>query len=199
MIIVGAGALGLETLGILLDNNYTGDIIFFDDNPQKNNLLIFNKYKVINDENELLNYMQNDRDFIVSIGHPRLREKKYLQMLKLGCNPVNLISKKAILFPFIKPFSGCIIEPFAGISHGVEIGESCAIHINCTIGHEVKMGKFVNVGPGANIVGPCKIGNYVYISVGAVVHPHVIIGDYAFIGSNVVVNRNIAEFETFLG
>ncbi len=35
MIIVGAGALGLETLGILILNNFSGNIIFFDDNPKK--------------------------------------------------------------------------------------------------------------------------------------------------------------------
>ncbi len=147
----------------------------------------------------MLKYIQNDSDFIVSIGHPRLREKKYLQMLQLGGNPVNVVSNNAYVFPYLKTFCGCIIEPSAGISHGVEMGESCAIHINCTVGHEVKMGKFVNVGPGANIVGPCKIGNYVYISVGAVVLPNVNIGNNAFIGSNVVVNRDIAEYETFLG
>lgn len=197
MIIVGAGALGLETLGVLIDNNFSDEIVFFDDNPKKDKL-IFNSFRIISSKEELVSCIKKNPDFVVSIGHPRIREKKYLEMIKLGGNPVNVISNKAHVFPYLKPFYGCIIEPSAGISHGVEMGEGCAIHINCTIGHEVKMGKFVNVGPGANIVGPCIIGNYTYISVGAIVLPNIRIGNNVLIGSNVVVNKNIADYETLL-
>ncbi|MCX7862508.1 MAG: acetyltransferase [Bacteroidales bacterium] len=199
MIIVGAGALGLETLAILLDNGYNDEIVFFDDDKQKTQQKIFDKFDIITDKNEQINYLHKNPYFIVSIGHPRLRSKKYNLIIQWGGIPVNVISKKAHVFPFLQPFEGCIIEPSAGISHGVKLGTSCAIHINCTIGHQVQLGNFVNIGPGANVVGPCNIGSYSYISVGAVVHPHVTIGNNAFIGSNVVVNRDVADFETFLG
>jgi sugar O-acyltransferase (sialic acid O-acetyltransferase NeuD family) len=197
MIIVGASNLGLETMAILLKDNYPNSIIFYDTNSQKKGML-FNKFPVITDENELLQYMQNDKEFVVAIGHPRYRERMYKKLLELGGTPVNVISSSAYIFPFNKPFVGCIVEPGAGISHSTEIGEGCAIHINCTIGHAVKIGKFVNIGPGANIVGPCEIDDFAYISVGAIVHPGVKIGKYAFIGSNKVVTHNINDYETLV-
>ncbi len=197
MIIVGEGALGLETLAILITDGYQKPVVFYDDNATKAGSLY--GHKVITDEKELIQYLSEDNEFIVSIGHPRLRAKKYQKLLDLGGIPVNVVSKKAHIFPMLNQFDGCIIEPSAGISHGVKMGKGCAIHINCTVGHQVELGNFVNVGPGANVVGPCKIGDYSYISVGAVVHPHVTIGQYAFIGSNVVVNRDVADYETYLG
>lgn len=199
MIIAGAGALGLETLAILIDDGFDDEIVFFDDNPAKSNVLLYNRYRVITHESEQQEYVKLYPHFVVSIGHPRLRARKYEQMLKWGGIPVNVISKKAHVFPFSEPFEGCIIEPSAGISHGVKMGKSCAIHINCTVGHSVHLGDFVNIGPGANVVGPCSIDSFTYVSVGAVVHPHVKIGKFAFIGSNVVVNRDVADYETFLG
>ncbi len=197
MIIVGAGALGLETLAILINNGFQGEIVFFDDDKQKSGLLY--NYRIINSEDDLKRYLTIDNKFIVSIGHPRMRGMKYNRMLELGAIPVNVVSKYAFIFPMLEPFEGCIIEPSAGISHGVKLGKGCAIHINSTVGHQVVLGDFVNIGPGANVVGPCKIGHYSYISVGAIIHPGVVIGNYTFIGSNVVVTRDVADYETFLG
>ena len=42
MLIVGAGGLGIEILGILIKDDYSGDICFFDENKEHNSLL-FNK------------------------------------------------------------------------------------------------------------------------------------------------------------
>jgi FlaA1/EpsC-like NDP-sugar epimerase len=82
MIIVGASNLGLETMAILLKDNYPNSIIFYDTNSQKKGML-FNKFPVITDENELLQYMQNDKEFVVAIGHPRYRERMYKKLLEL--------------------------------------------------------------------------------------------------------------------
>jgi len=196
MIIVGAANLGLEVLSILLTNKYEGKIVFFDTDKTKEGLL-FNQFPVITDEEEIKKELKRHKDFVVAIGHPRLRERMYNKMLIWGGSPTNIISNHAHLFTFLKPFKGCIIEPGAGISHSTELGEGCAIHINCTIGHAVKLGKFVNVGPGANIVGPCVIDDYAYIGVGAIVLPNVHIGKNAIISAGAIVKNNVADNDTY--
>jgi len=196
MIIVGAGSLGFEILSVLLENGYKKEIIFYDANPVKKGI-IFDKFPVITDDEELNNVLSRDNEFVVGIGHPRLRERMYNKLISMGGNPVNVISKKAHVFPFNKSFTGCILEPGAGISHSTEIGEGCAIHINCTIGHAVRIGKFVNIGPGANVVGPCVIDDFAYISVGAVVLPNIRIGKYAIVTANKLADRDVADYETF--
>ncbi|MGQ9846168.1 MAG: PglD-related sugar-binding protein [Bacteroidales bacterium] len=196
MIIVGAANLGLEVLAILLANKYSGKIVFYDTDKAKEGIL-YNQYSVITSEAQIKQELKINNDFIVAIGHPRLRERMYNKMLALGGNPTNVISTNAHLFTFLNPFKGCIIEPGAGISHSVEIGEGCAIHINCTIGHAVKLGKFVNIGPGANVVGPCVISDYAYVGVGAIILPNVHIGKNAIISAGSLVNRDVDDFETF--
>lgn len=196
MIIAGASNLGLETLAILLQNGFTDDVIFFDSNPQKEGML-FDRYKVCTQELEITAYIEKNPEFVVAIGHPRLRERMYKKMLAWGGKPVNVIAKNAHLFPFLESFKGCIIEPGAGLSHSITMGEGCAIHINCTIGHAVKLGKFVNIGPGANVVGPCTIDDYAYIGVGAIVLPGVHIGKNAIISAGALVKQDVADFDTF--
>ena len=196
MIIAGAANLGLEVLAILLANKYSGKIVFFDTDKAKEGML-YNQFRVITDEMQIKQELKTNNDFIVAIGHPRLRERMYNKLLAWGGTPTNVISNNVHLFTFLNPFKGCIIEPGAGISHSTEIGDGCAIHINCTIGHAVKLGKFVNIGPSANIVGPCVISDYAYIAVGAIILPHVHIGKNAIISAGALVNRNIADFETF--
>ncbi|MCX7954107.1 MAG: hypothetical protein N3A01_02830 [Bacteroidales bacterium] len=195
MIIIGAGGLGQETLGILIQNNYKNNIIFFDENENINNL--YQKYTVIHNYNDLLEYLKFDNEFVVAIGSPRLREKIYKKVKSFGGKPVSVISKFSHIFQFNKLPEFCIIQPSVGISWGVEIGEGCVIHINSTIGHKSKIGNFVNIGPGVNIIGPCAIGNYVYIGAGSIILNGITIENNAIIPAGKVVTRDVKEFEVF--
>ncbi len=198
MIIAGAGGLGLEIMSVLIDNGYTNEIFFYDKNPKKGGVL-FNEFPVITDDESLQEVLIKNPNFIVGIGHPRLRERMYNKLLMLGGTPVNVVSKRASVFQYLEPFQGCFIEPGSGISHGTILGTGSAIHINSTIGHSVKLGKFANIGPGANIVGPCVIDDYAYISVGAIVLPNITVGKYAIVAANKVAHRDIADYELFEG
>lgn len=195
MIIIGAGGLGQETLGILLANDYKDNICFFDENVEIVNL--YNKYKILHSYEELKEYLKSDNEFIVAIGHPRLREKIYKKIISLGGKPVSVISKYSHIFPYNQLPEFCIIQPSVGISWGTEFGEGTIIHINSTIGHKVKIGKFVNVGPGVNIIGPVNIGDYVYIGAGSVILNGISIGNSAIIPAGKIVTRNVNEFEVY--
>ncbi len=197
MLIIGTGGLGKEVLGILITDSYSKEIVFYDENINAPDLL-YNKFKIIKSEHELKNYLTNvSPDYISAIGHPRIREKLSLKIENMGGIPANVISKTSFVFPFLEIFEGCIIQPGAGLSHGIKVGKGNAIHINSTIGHNVKLGKFVNIGPNATIIGPCEIDDYAYISAQATILPKIRIGKNAIISANCIVNKDVQDNETY--
>lgn len=199
MLIIGTGGLAKEIFGIILNDNSKEEITFYDQNKNCSSVL-YNKYNVIKNENELLKYFSaNNKEFIVGIGNPRIREKLTNFMIKLGGINSKIISKNSALFQFNNFPEGTIIEPFVGISHALEIGVGCAIHIHASIGHAAKIGKYVNVGPSATIIGPTEIGDYTYIGAKALIMPNLKIGKNVIVSAGVTVNKNLNDFETFLG
>jgi len=199
MLIVGTGGLAKEVFGMVLKYKLSSDIIFYDENKASPELL-YNKYKVLHEENEVQQYFSaNTPEFIVGIGNPRIREKLTLKIRELGGISTNVISTESAIFQFNNYSTATIIEPFVGISHALTIGEGCAIHIHASIGHSAKIGKYVNIGPGATIIGPIEIGDYTYIGAKSLVMPNIKIGKNVIIAAGVTVNKDLNDFETFLG
>jgi sugar O-acyltransferase (sialic acid O-acetyltransferase NeuD family) len=199
MLIVGTGGLAKEVLGMIVRNKLSDYVIFYDEN-KATPVLLYDRYKVLHEENELKQYFStHSPEFIVGIGNPRIREKLTLKMRELGGDSTNVISNEAALFQFNDYSTATIIEPFVGISHGLTLGEGCAIHIHSSIGHAAKIGKYVNVGPGATIVGPIEIGNYTYIGAKSLLLPNIKIGKHVIIAAGVTVNKDLQDCETFLG
>ncbi len=194
MVIAGAGGLGIEVLYILMEENYPDEICFFDENAGITTKL-FDKYKVITDFELLEKYFtENENAFVTAVGNPRLRKKLSEKILKAGGKFKSVISSKASYFRYNKPFEGGIVQPGVGISHGVEIGISAAIHINSTIGHSTKIGNYVNIGPGANIIGPVSIGDFSYIGAQSLIMPDISIGKNVIIAAGSYVDKDIPDF-----
>lgn len=196
MLIIGTGGLGKEILGILAEDHYPEEIIFFDENRDVPDLL-YNKYTVIKSDKLLKSYLKKKPQFITGVGHPRIREKITKKAEQMGGILTSVISSRTSIFPFNETYSGIIIQPGVGISHNVKFGRCCAVHINSTIGHSCKIGNFVNIGPNVSIIGPVSIGSYSYISAQVTVLPHLEIGSHVVVTAGKVVTRNLADFETF--
>lgn len=198
MIIAGAGSAGKETLGIYLTTGKT-DVILYDDNRSCEDL-IFGKYKVLKTEDELKCAIANNPEFCVAIGHPRLREKVFNRIIKLGGVPKTIVNHN-ITYSVTNLVNNDanVYHPCASISYDFLSGKSCLIHANVVIGHKVKMGNFVNVSPSCTIIGPCEIGDFTYFEVASTVLPNHKIGHNAIIKAGCVVNRDVADYETFFG
>lgn len=199
MLIIGTGGLAKEIFAVLLDNDINTPITFYDENINTQKL-IYSKYSVLTSEQDVKHYFKNQSpEFIVGIGNPRIREKLTLKMLKLGGVNSKVISKYSALFQFNNFPEGTIVEPFVGISHGLKISIGCAIHIHASIGHASKIGKYVNIGPSATIIGPTEIGDYSYIGAKSLILPNLKIGKNVIVSAGVTVNKNLKDFETYLG
>ena len=197
MLIAGTGGLGKEILGILIDNNYLDEILFFDEDTDAPDFL-YNKFKVIKDLKSVEAYFdKGDKQFITGIGSPRIREKMTLKLEKCGGRMCSVISKRASVFPMNVQYPGVIIQPGVGISHNVTIGKGAAIHINSTIGHSTIIGKYVNIGPNVSVIGPVEIGDYSYISTHATVLPNIKIGNNVIVTAGSLVDRDLEDFLSF--
>lgn len=193
MIIVGAGAAGIETAGFFLNQPDKEEIIFYDKNVIEKK--IWNKFLVVNDLETIKQILKNNPKFCVTIGNPRKREKMFNFMLDLGAKPKNIIASKNILSKIKE--NATLIQPGVCISFDTNIGKSCLIHANSVIGHEVEIGNFVNISPLCSIIGPCKIGDYSYIGAKNVIMPNINIGKNVYITPGNIINRNIKDYETF--
>ncbi|MBI5219524.1 MAG: hypothetical protein HY958_11390 [Bacteroidia bacterium] len=196
MLIIGTGGLGKEILGILIEDGFSDEICFFDENPNAPDLLYY-KFKVFKTPEDLKQYFaKGDKRFITGIGNPRIREKLTSRIQDAGGELYSVISKKSSIFFLNEKYNGIIIQPGVGISHNVKIGTGAAIHINSTIGHSTTLGKYVNVGPNATIIGPVEIGDYSYISAQAVILSHLKIGKNVVVTTGKIIDRDLNDFET---
>jgi len=194
MIIAGAGSAGKETLGLLLGVNKNAEVIFFDENASLK--LVFDKYPVINNIEQLKVQLAKNPSFCVAIGHPRKRQKMFEKITDMGGRSLNIYAPN---YSGISHFAdnGSIFQPGVVISYEVEVGKSCLIHANTVIGHKVQIGDFVNISPLCSVIGPSKIGHNTHIGSGSIILPGVSLGCNVIIKAGSIVDRDIKDYETF--
>lgn len=196
MIIYGAGSLGKIILAELINDKFpNGEVIFFDENEKLPDLL-YNKYKVIKNFEELKKIIASgENNFIPAIGHPRLREKAVNKVVKAGGKLLSVISSEAFISKLnFNTFEGLFAPRWAGISHDTSIGKSCIMHHYCGIGHDVIIGDFVTLSTDAQVGSFSTIGNYSFIGNCAVIYPGIKIGKGAIISAGAIVKSDVPEY-----
>lgn len=199
MIIVGAGGFAKEVLSCI-SNPDSGRIRFFDDvNPK--NLLVFGTYEILKNETEVKSFFKNNqKDFTIGIGNPKLRKKLYDRFIKLDGRFVSTISSKSFIGDHdVQLAEGLNILSGVNISNNVCIGKGTMIYYSTNITHDCKIGEFVEIAPGVQILGRVKIGDFVTIGSGAVILPDVFVGNHAIIGAGAVVTKDVLEGQTVIG
>lgn len=197
MIIVGAGNLGIHMLDVLIDNDYRGEIFFYDEKLSEKEFL---NYPIIKDRATISEYFLKDNSFLVAIGNTRIRKKMTNLFESMGGKLSSLISNRTILSNFcnLENAEGFFSQAGAYVSHNVQIGKSCVLHFGAGIGHDVVVGNYVSISGNSAIVGPCIIGDYCFIGPNSVIQKNTKIGKNVIIGAGVVVNRNVEDYETII-
>jgi sugar O-acyltransferase (sialic acid O-acetyltransferase NeuD family) len=194
MIIIGAGSLGIHMLDVLIENEYQGKILFYDDNVSK--VEIYN-YPVIRDKGLVVEYFKQDNSFMVAIGNTRLRKKQTDRFESLGGKLTSLISNRTILSNFcsLENAEGFFSQPGSYVSHNATIGKSCILHFGAGIGHDVVVGDYVSISANSIIVGPCVVGDHCFIGPNSVIQKNSNIGKNVIIGSGILINKHIDDYE----
>lgn len=189
MIIVGAGGHARELLDVLLSNNYTDEICFYDD--YTNISSVYDKYKVFNNfEHSKLSGLS---EFCLGVGNPALRYKMFDGFVNEGLKPVSIVSQKSFISMFAHLETGLNIMPFATLSTNSYIGKGSLIHYYSSVHHDVVVGEFCEISPGARLLGGSSVGALTSIGTNAVVLPNVKIGSNCKIGAGAVVTKNVSD------
>lgn len=199
MVIAGAGNLGLHTLDQLIDDGFTGEIVFYSNKPNTASATL-KPYRIIGIEEELKRYFNAlSPDFVIAVGQTRIRKKMFEWLLKLGGKPRTIVSEK---HSFVSVFSvlgeACIVQPFCAISHHVTIGNNCVLHAATLVGHDVTIDDHVVVGSNVNILKAVHIGSCTTISPNVLIHPNITIGRNVYIGPGIEIKTNIADNATIV-
>jgi hypothetical protein len=101
MLIIGAKGFAKEVLEVVNENVMHSEILFYDDVTTDLEDKLFDKFKILKSEKEVLEYFDNkDFNFTIGIGNPFFRKKMYDKFSALGGKVKSTISKNCTLGSF---------------------------------------------------------------------------------------------------
>lgn len=195
MLIVGAKGFAKEVVEIFHQLGNNEDIVFYDDVNKDIGDLLFDKYTILKNENQVIAYFKtNGNQFTIGIGNPKLRYLLFKKFTKLGGEYVSTISPLALIGSYeINIGMGSNILMNAVFSNSITIGIGCIIYYNVILTHDCELGDFVEVSPCAILLGRSKIGSFTQIGANVTILPDVIIGKNVLIGAGSVVTKDIPD------
>lgn len=189
LIVIGAGGLAKQAILDLKTNLDSGqELVFFDDSSHAP--VDFFGHKVLHDFDEI----PTGFSFAICVGDPRWRAHFFSQLIEMGGDPVNVISKQAVVFDAVKHTmqSGNLILTQAILEPDVRLGKGNVINTAASIHHDVQIGDFCEIMPGARLLGGVKVGSHCRIGAGSVILPDIEIGDGAVIAAGAIVTKNVS-------
>ncbi|MEO7445650.1 MAG: acetyltransferase [Ferruginibacter sp.] len=194
MLIAGAGSHALEILDILLRNDQTSDICFFDDVSASIKSDVLNQYPIIRDQKKLELHLREHPAFVLGTGNSVLREKLANLLTGYGGILESVISNTALLSSLdVSLGKGLNIMHRVVIEPGVKIGEGTLINAGVLVHHESVIGKYCQVCPGSVLTGNVVIGDYCMIGSGAIILPKVHVGKNVVVAAGSVVINNLPD------
>ncbi len=196
LIIIGAGGHAKVIIDILKKNkdyNVLGCI-----DKEKDKLII--DVPVIGDDNDLAKlYSKGVKYAFVALGSNKVRKKLSEDLLKIGYELINVISKDSIVSDNVKLGKGIAIMPGAIINIESTIEDGAIVNTGATVDHDCLIGPYVHIAPGCNIAGCVKVGEGSFLGVGSCVIDRISIGDWVTIGGGAAVVNDIESNCTVVG
>ena len=196
--IIGAGGFGREIYyGFRHQLSNVGfdeqDVLFIDDDLNKNNLIDYLEIKSFEDFDPKL------YTAIIGIGNSITR-KNVVSRLPSETDFISLVHDSAIVMDEnIIINEGSIIAAGSILTTNIIIGKHCQLNLNTTIGHDCVIGDFFTTAPGVHISGNCNIGDNVYFGTNSSVRNNVNICSNVTIGMGAVVTKDITEEGIYIG
>ncbi len=202
IVIIGTGGFAKEVLWLLEENNKINcewNILGFIDNSYKDADYNIHGYRVVGDDDWLLNHNE-PINVVCGIGSTELR-RKIVNRLKDNANISfpNIISRDAIVSDHVELGKGCIICAGSILTVDICIGDYVIINLDCTIGHDSVLSNFITLYPSVNVSGNVTIEEGTEIGTGTQIIQGIVIGNNSIIGAGAVVIRGIPAECTAVG
>lgn len=195
MLIIGAKGFAKEVLQVFDDRGLNEEIAFYDDVNNDISGLLFNKFPILKNEEEVLRFFKtNGNKFTIGVGFPALRLKLYKKFINLGGDFVSSISPSAQIGSYdVSIGIGSNVLSQAILSNSSRIGIGCIAYYNVVITHDCVVDDFVELAPNVILLGRCRIGRFTQIGANTTILPDVVIGENVIIGAGSVVTKDIPD------
>lgn len=187
LIIVGAGGHARSVMDIALQDADYEIVGCVDPLPGD----VLGKPVVGNDTDLTTFFARGIRHIFIAIGNNSLRHSLFNQAISIGFEPVNIISRHAVISPRAHLGKGICIMAGAVVNVNTTIGDNSIINTRCSIDHDCEIGKSSHIAPGVTLSGRVKSGEGVHIGTGASVIDGITLGDWAYIGGGALVVKDI--------
>lgn len=195
LVIVGAGGHARSVIDIILQNSeYRIVGCLSPQYPEQRRVTGLEDIKIIGTDSDLEKlYAEGIRNIFVAIGDNALRHRLFKAAVEIGYEPVNVISKNAIISPRSVIGKGVCVMPGAVLNVNTQIGDNSIINTNCNVDHDCSIGTSVHIAPGCAISGSVSIGEGTQLGTGTSVKDRISIGKWSTIGAGSVVVKNIGD------
>lgn len=200
IVIVGFGGHSRVILNIL-ERDYKDyyKILGYIDKEKKDSSL---KY-LGNDDSLIKIYRKGiSENVIMGMGKISLdsrRERIIQNLLEIGFNFPQVISKKAIINKDVVIGNGAQILDNVVINCNSTIGKFCIVNTSTVIEHDVFIDDYTHIGPNAVICGGTGIGKSCFIGANSTVIQNINIVDDVLIGAGSVVVKDIKKSGVYAG
>ncbi len=187
--IVGAGGHGGVALDCLqLAGPIDDEIAFYDDRWEE--IDDVGGIPVLGPIAELVGDARFDRVFVaVGVNKERLRITEVLR--RAGKSFLTIIHPRAIISPRAAIGEGTIAIPGSVVNCGARVGSGVIMNTLCSVGHDCVVEDFAQIAPGVNLGGAAIIEEGAFLGIGAKVVPEVRVGAWSIVGAGSVVLRDL--------
>jgi sugar O-acyltransferase (sialic acid O-acetyltransferase NeuD family) len=199
LVILGAGGLGREVLGVVEAINAAHsspfwDLLgFLDDDAKVHGRTLCEK-PVLGSVEWLKDHRFNEPIAAVpSVGDAHVRAALLRQTEQLGGRVPTLIHPQASLSRFSRVGKGTVICGESCITPDATIGDGVFVNMSCTLGHDDMIGSFVTFGPGVNVCGSVRVGEYTFLGAGSVLVNGITVGVNVMVCAGAVVAHDVPD------
>jgi len=146
--------------------------------------------------------------FVPGIGSPAVKKMLVERAIKVGLNPISLVSKQANVSFALDALDfwyhselgkGTVVCAGVSSTVNVKVGNYVNVNLSCTLGHDCVIEDYVNLSPSVNVSGHVYIESGADVGTGAVLLPGVRIGRNAIVGAGSVVTKDVEPDTTVVG
>jgi UDP-perosamine 4-acetyltransferase len=201
LLIIGAGGHARSVLDIALQNDDYSQIECIDSTfPESTRVEGFEEIPIIgNDSNLKSLYNQGYRYIFVALGGNKIRHELYNKVMLLGFEPVNIISRHAVISSRTRLGKGICIMAGATINVNTIINDNCIINTKCSIDHDCHIEESSHIAPGVTISGNVRVGEGAWIGTGTSIIDNISIGKWSFVGGGAAVVKDLEPNALYCG
>lgn len=205
LVIIGAGAVGLEAAWVLESRGGADlegrkfDVIGYADDRYEGTPDTDGSDGRWSIDSALETLDPAHVHFHCAVGDNAAREKISKRFMKKGFSPVTLAHSTAIVASSAKVGLGSYLGAYVVVAPEAVVGAFSLLNTHAAIGHHCMLGAYTQICPGAKVSGHCTLGNGSFVGSNAVLLPKAKIGDNAVVAASSLVLKSVPAGQCVIG